>query len=150
MIGFLGGAMLAGSAALMLADRAPRLIKRILGAFGRRLSERIDAGGSVRLQLDKSRADGDWIVHLGLWSIAVVLLALAFWSWQGLWISAIVVFEFSVAVELGQGMFSTTRTVELSDVVFNAIGVGLGMLAAWGIYLLWDRIARSRGRKETP
>lgn len=133
--------MLAFNAALMTADRAPRLIKFVLGDIVRALSDRIDAGGRVDVR-DARPLAGDATVHIGLWFAVVVLVALTIWSWRGLAATAVGVFLVSVAVELGQGRYSTTRSVERSDVFFNGVGVALGVLAAAAIFTLWDRAAR--------
>lgn len=138
---------IAFGAALMLADRAPRLIRRVLGGFARRLSDRIDAGGRSPVSLDARPGEGDWIVHLGLWSIAVVFVALMLWTSRGLWLAALGVFALSVVIEIGQGVWSTTRTVEFSDVVFNALGVAIGAAVAHGVFVAWDAaVSRARRR----
>ena len=62
-------------------------------------------------------------MHIGIWAVAVILVGLAVWSWRGLALSALVVFASSIAIELGQGPFSDTRSVESDDVLANAVGV---------------------------
>lgn len=144
-IALLGVAMLAFNAALMMSDRAPRALRILFGDVVRSLSERIDAGGRVDRH-DARRLAGDATVHIGVWFVAVVLLALAIWTWRGLASAAIGVFAASIVVEVGQERFSTTRTVEPSDIFFNGVGVAFGTLVAALVFNVWDIAATRRAR----
>lgn len=129
------------NAALMLSDRAPRLTRRVLGSFQRRLSERIDADSRIRVAADSHLPEGDAVVHIGVWAVAVVLIGLTVWSWRRLAISAIGILALSIAIELGQGSFSETRSVESSDVVANGTGVAVGVAVTALAYLAWSAVA---------
>ncbi|NND74220.1 MAG: hypothetical protein HKN44_04365 [Ilumatobacter sp.] len=143
-IGVLGLAVLAFNVTLMIADRAPRVTRLLLGDLARALSERIDTSGRTALRDEARRLARDDTVHVGVWLVAVVLVALAVWSWRGLALAAVVTLVASIVVELGQGRYSTTRVVERSDLVYNAVGVLLGTLLAAIVYLAWDLAAMAR------
>jgi hypothetical protein len=130
--------------ALMLSDRAPRLLRDVFGDAAERLSERIDA--SARLPSTDRLPESDFLVHVGLWGVAVVLVGWTVWSWRGLLIGVLSMLALSMMVEAAQGMYSDTRKVEVSDVTANAVGVGLGAAAAAACYLLWSAAAWLVGR----
>ena len=141
LAGMLGAGVLLFNAALMLSDRAPRATRRILGGFQRRLSERIDADGRVHLAADEHLPESDAIVHIGVWAVAVILVGLMVWSWRGLAVAAVGVFAVSVAIEIGQGRFSETRSVESGDILANATGTAAGVAVAACAYLAWSTVA---------
>jgi len=123
---------------LMLSDRAPGLTKRVFGDFALRLSNRLDAPRRVGEVTDGRTPGNDAIVHIGVWAVAVTLIGLAIWRWSGLIIAACATFAASVFIEVGQGRFSDTREVEMSDVAANALGVVVGTVACVGCYLAWS------------
>ncbi len=141
LAGVLGVAALVFNAALMLSDRSPGLTRRVLGGFQRRLSERIDADSPVRLAADGHLSEGDAIVHIGVWAVAIILFGMMVWSWRWLAVSAIGIFAMSIAIELGQGPLSETRSVESGDVMANATGVAVGIAVTACAYLAWSAIA---------
>jgi hypothetical protein len=141
LAGMLGAGVLLFNAALMLSDRAPRATRRILGGFQRRLSERIDADSRVHLAADEHLPESDAIVHIGVWAVAVILVGLMVWSWRGLAVAAVGVFAVSVAIEIGQGRFSETRSVETGDILANATGTAAGVAVAACAYLAWSTVA---------
>jgi hypothetical protein len=147
----LGAAVLAFNAALMISDRAPMLLRHLLGDWARRLSERIDAGARVvSAASDPRLPESDALVHIGVWGLAIGLLGVAVWTWRGLVVGAIVVFAGSLVVEFSQGRFSDTRAVEVSDVRANALGVALGVIVVSVCYLAWTALARLSGATERP
>ena len=125
--------------ALMLSDRAPRLLRDVFGDAAERLSERIDA--SARLPSTDRLPESDFLVHIGLWAVAAVLVGWTVWSWRGLLLGALTMLAVSMLVEAAQGTYSETRKVEVSDVIANALGVGLGATVAAACYLLWSGVA---------
>lgn len=124
------------NAALMLSDRAPAALQRVSGGLARRLSERLDADQRSRLAelSGDGRADSDFVVHVGVWAVATVLVGIAVWSWGGLALGAVAVFAGSLVVEFGQGVWSDTRSVESDDIVANAVGVGAGACVVVVLY----------------
>ncbi len=130
--------------ALMLSDRAPRLLRDVFGDAAERLSERIDA--SARLPSTDRLPESDFLVHIGLWAVAAVLVGWTVWSWRGLLLGALTMLVVSMLVEAAQGTYSDTRKVELNDVAANALGVGLGAAVAAACYLLWSAAAWLVGR----
>jgi len=136
----LGGAMVLLNVLLLLSDRAPGLLKRAFGDSARSLRDRIDAGGRTGIPADRV-PEKDFLVHVAIWAIAIALVGLAIWTWRGLAIGALALFATSVVIEVGQGRYSTTRHVDRSDVVANALGVTLGCAAVAGCYLLWSAAA---------
>jgi hypothetical protein len=127
---------LAANAAVLLSDRAPGLL--------RRLSVRIDAGGS-RAAGVASRTniptDTDFAVHVLIWGVAAVLVGLAAWSWGSVLFGGTAVFASSVVLEAAQQSFSSTRTVQAADVAANALGVAAGLAAVTALALLWRAAA---------
>ena len=146
----LGAGALLFNAALMLSDRAPRATRRILGGFQRRLSERIDADSRVHLAADEHLPESDAIVHIGVWAVAVILVGMTVWSWRGLAVAAIGVFAVSVAIELGQGRYSATRSVESGDILANATGTAVGVAVTACAYLAWSVIAAAFAKLDSP
>lgn len=138
-IGLIGVGALLFNVTLMISDRAPGLTRRLFGDFAQRLADRLDASDTV----DTDRLPGsDALVHIGVWAVATVLVALTVWHWWALVPIAVSVFVASVVVEIGQGRYSSTRAVELSDVLANAVGIGLGTTAAAVCMLGWSVISR--------
>ena len=119
------------------------MLRAIFGDAATRLSDRIDASGRGRAALGAHDVGSDSIVHFGLWAAATVLLGIAVWRWSALAVSAIAVFACSVAIEIGQGRYSTTRNVELRDILFNGLGVAAGTLVVAVLYMTTAAIAEA-------
>ena len=116
--------------ALMISDRAPGVLVDVFGDAARELWDRVDASQRARFVTDGALPEEDFVVHAVVWASITGLVALAIWTWIGL-IGAIVgVFGLSVVIELGQGRFSSTRSVEFVDVVANGVGVAAGAATA--------------------
>ncbi len=132
---------LAANAAILLSDRAPGLLRRV--------SDRIDAGGSRAADV-ASRAhistESDFAVHVLIWGLAAVLVGLAAWSWGSMLLGGALVFASSVVLEAAQRTLTTTRTVQADDVVGNALGVILGLAAVTAFALVWRAMAAAFGR----
>lgn len=140
VVGLIALAALAFNAVLMISDRAPAAAKRLAGDFPQRLSDRLDASRSV----DTGQLPGnDAIVHIGVWAVATLLIVLTFWRWWSLVPLAAAMFVTSVAVEVGQGRYSTSRAVERSDIVANGVGVSIGAAAAAACMFVWAVVSAS-------
>jgi hypothetical protein len=139
LIGLIGMAAVVSIVAIMLSDRAPRLLREVFGDAAVRLSARIDA--SERLPSTAQLPESDFLAHVGMWAVAAVLVGWTVWSWRGLVLGTLTVLVLSMLVEAAQGTYSDTRAVEASDVTANALGVGLGATVAAACYLLWSSIA---------
>lgn len=140
-VGVLAVGAVVFNVALMLSDRAPGLSKRVFGDFALRLSNRLDAPRRVDEVTDGRTPGSDAIVHIGVWAVAVTLIGLAIWRWSGLIVAALATFAASVFIETGQGRYSDTRAVEMSDVLANAVGVALGTMLCVGCYLVWSAVS---------
>lgn len=125
----------------MLSDRAPGLTRQIFGDFAVRLSDRLDRSERLGPLTEGRNPGNDAIVHIGVWAVAMVLLGLAIWRWAPMILASVLLFVASVFVEIGQGRYSSTRAVELSDVVANGVGIGLGIAACVGCYVAWSALA---------
>jgi hypothetical protein len=136
LIGLIGAAAVMSIVALMLSDRAPGVLQSVFGDAVQRLSARLDA--SQRLPSTDQLPESDFIVHVGLWAVAAVLVGWTIWSWRGLLLGALTVFTLSVLVEAAQGTYSDTRAVEAGDVAANAVGVGVGAAVVGVCYLVWS------------
>jgi hypothetical protein len=147
-IGLIGFGALLFNVALMISDRAPGITRRLFGDFAQRLADRLDGADALNGVGPERLPGNDAIVHIGVWAVATVLVALTVWRWLTLVPIAMSVFVASVAVEVGQGRYSSTRAVELSDVLANGVGVALGAAAAAGCMLGWSAISRlARGTR---
>ena len=125
---------------LMISDRAPRVTRRLFGDFAQRLADRLDATDTID---SRDLPGSDAIVHIGVWAVASLLVALTIWRWSALVPVSLAVFAASVVVEFGQGRYSTSRAVEFSDVLANLVGVGVGTGIATLCILAWSWISRA-------
>lgn len=147
LIGLCGVAVLLFNVALMMSDRAPGITRRLFGGFAERLADRLDASGTV----DAADLPGnDAIVHIGVWAAATLLVVLTVWRWTALLPVAVAVFGASVVVEIGQGRYSSSRAVEVSDVLANAVGVAIGTGGAVACMAVWSAISRVAGGSSPP
>lgn len=150
LFGVLGLAVVVFNVALMLSDRAPGFLRRVFGDAIVRLSDRTDADARIS---SEQLPESDVVVHIVVWAAAMVLVGLTLWTWRGLILASLVLLATSALVEMAQGVYSSSRAVERSDVVANSIGVGLGTLVAAAAYLLWSIAAamlRPMSRRQLP
>ncbi len=131
---------------LSMADRAPGLVK---GAWGvvRRAGSRIERLVGLDL-IDRGDVPFafDTIGHLLLWSIAGFLAYGAFSRTRSPWFIGVMLLAMSAVVEVGQGVLSSTRRPEWSDLAANAVGVGFGVavaVCAFTLIGLFGRLTRS-------
>jgi hypothetical protein len=129
------------AAALMISDRAPGVLVDVFGDTVRQLWDRVDASQRARFATEGSLPEEDFVVHAVVWASITGLVALAIWTWVGLVGAMIGVFGLSVAIELAQGRFSSTRSVESVDVVANGVGVAAGAAAAGMVFVGWSLVA---------
>lgn len=133
--------------ALMLSDRAPGLSRRVFGGVAGGVLDSLRRSEVVRSLTEGRNPGYDALVHIAVWAVAMGLVGLALWRWTPLFIAASVLFVSSVVIEFAQGRFSSSRDVELSDVISNAVGVMLGVAACSACYAAWSRFAaRDRSR----
>ncbi len=131
---------------LSLADRAPGLVKgswSVTQHVGSRLEQML--GFDVIDRGDVPFAF-DTIGHLALWAIAGALAYAAFGRSRSLLLIAAVLVAISAAVEVGQGMLSSTRSPQLMDLLANTVGVGAGLAVAvstFAVIGLFGRLTRS-------
>ena len=144
----LGVGALAANVLILLSDRAPGLLRRV----ARRIDVEVDrAAGAAGVDVPGSGVgvpQSDFDVHLVMWCIAAVLVGLATWSWLSLFMASSTVLASSVVLEMAQGAYSRTRSVQFSDIVGNTLGVmiGTGVVAAFS--LAWMVGARMFGRRQ--
>jgi len=137
----LGFAAVLTTAALLLSDRAPGILRTLFGDHARRLWARIDAGGRVDTAPGSAAAElaqPDFLVHVALWATVTVLAGIAIWTWRGLVLGAAMLAAVSLVLEVAQGRLATTRSVEASDAAGNLVGVAIGTAAAGACYLAWS------------
>jgi hypothetical protein len=135
----------AANGVILLSDRAPGFLSRV--------SRRIDAGvsraaGATGLDVpgrDLSVPQSDFDVHVVIWGVAALLIGLAAWSWASLLLGNGLVFVASVGFELAQSAFTSSRTVQVHDLIGNAVGVFAGTcaVAAFAIAYRLSRTMRS-------
>ena len=144
------GAMLT-TAALLLSDRAPGILRSLFGERARRLWERIDTGNRVDLPAGSEIVtQPDFVVHVALWTVVTVLVGLTIWTWRGLVIAMALLAAAGIGLELAQGRFATTRNVQVSDALANLLGIGAGATLAGLCYVVWSGMAAivRRSRRE--
>ena len=129
------------AAALMISDRAPRALRDLFGERVRRLWDRIDASERAQFVHEARLPEADFVIHVIVWAVIVMLVAMAVWTWRGLTLAVAGAFACSVIIELAQGRYSDTRSVELDDIVANGAGVAIGTCAVALMYLVWNGLA---------
>ena len=137
--GVMGVLVLAVNTLILLSDRAPGLF--------RRLSARLDASSlqpvSAQVQPGGRLPETDFMIHVALWALATVLVALAMGSVWSKAVAAGTVLAYSAALEVAQGVFTSNRSPQRADMVGNALGVAAGLAVAVAVgFLLWCRPAR--------
>jgi hypothetical protein len=140
-VGLLGVAAMLTTAALLLSDQAPKILRSMFGDRARRLWERIDTGNRVDLASGSEITQPDFMVHVALWTVLTVLVGLTIWTWRGLAIASGVLAAASIGLELAQGRYATTRKVEASDAAANLIGIAAGATAVGFCLLAWSGVA---------
>ena len=142
----LGG--LAANALILLSDRAPGLLRRV----ARRIDVEVGrAAGAAGVDVPGSGVgvpQSDFDVHLVMWCVATVLVGLATWSWLSLFMASSTVLACSVVLEMAQGAYSRTRSVQFSDIVGNTLGVMIGTAVVAAFSLAWMVGARQFGRRQ--
>ncbi len=141
LVGSIGLLALLFAGVLLLSDRVPGLLKAVFGERAKSLWARIDSGGRTDAITGAVRPETDLVVHVAIWAAVACLLGLAVWSWLGLIGAGMGVFGVSVITEFAQGVWSSTREVEATDVVANAVGAAGGVSAAAAVYVLWSGVA---------
>ena len=87
--------------------------------FALRVNE--DATTSVM----ESRPSGDADLHAVVWGASAVLLAYSFTKFRQRVISLAALLAWTIAVEISQPLFTELRSRQLTDLVGNALGVGV-------------------------
>jgi hypothetical protein len=136
---------LAANAVVLLSDRAPGLLRRIARRIDVGVSRAVDAAGVDVTRGDVPVPRSDFDVHVLIWAVAALLVGLAAWSWTSLFLANGAVFVASVALEAAQDVYSSSRTVQLADLLGNAVGVAAGTGAVVAFTLLW-RLTHLRDR----
>ena len=87
-------------------------------AFALRVNE--NATSSVM----DNRPSGDADAHAVIWGASASLLAFSFTKFRYRMISLAALLGWTIAVEIGQPLFTELRSRQLTDLVGNALGVG--------------------------
>ncbi|TDT16432.1 hypothetical protein BDK89_2022 [Ilumatobacter fluminis] len=142
------GALAAGlfSAALLLSDRAPGVLRTVLGPRIERLWNRVDLAGRPAELAGEAASQPDAVVHVVLWAVVTVLAVLTLWSWRATPFVVVAVAASSLVIELGQGVWSDTRAVERSDMAANLLGTGIGAAVAIAVMGLWSALGSLTSR----
>lgn len=128
---------LAGNAVVLLSDQAPGLLSRLSRRIDVAASRAADAAGIDVTRGDVPVPQSDFDVHVLIWAVAALLVGLATWSWVSLLVANGAVFVASIALEMAQDVYSSSRAVQLSDLFGNAVGVLAGTAAVAVFGLLW-------------
>ena len=72
----------------------------------------------------------DKLLHLTGWGILAIAMRLAFPQVKSMWMLFIVLFGYSIAIEIGQ-IFVPGRSLDGLDIVSNGVGCGIGFCVSW-------------------
>ena len=136
------------NAIILLSDRAPGLFRRVSARIDTGVSRVADATGVGDPGSDVGVPQSDFDIHVVIWAAAALLIGLAAWSWPSLLLASGLVFASSVALELAQRTYTSSRTVQFEDLVANAVGVVSGTAVVAGFALAWSAVSRGSGRSE--
>ncbi len=141
-VGLVAGAAMLVTAALLLSDRAPGILRTLFGDRARELWERVDAGTRLDASVGSATAtQPDFLVHVALWAIITGLVGIAVWTWRGLLIGIVTLIVVSIVLEVAQGRFASTRAVQASDAAGNLVGIALGATTAGVCFVVWSCLA---------
>ena len=135
------------NALILLSDRAPGLFRRLSARIDAEVQRAAGAAGVDVTGRGLRAPQSDFDIHVLIWGVAAVLVGLAAWSWLSLLMANSTVFASSVVLEMAQGAYSRTRSVQFSDIVGNALGVVVGTCLVAALSVVWMVGARlfSRG-----
>ena len=128
----------AANAVVLLSDRAPGLLGRIARRIDAGVDRAADVTGIEVPGRDVVVPQSDFDIHVAIWAVAALLVGLAMWSWFTLFLANGLVFAASVFLELAQADYTRSRSIELSDLAGNAVGVAAGTLAVAAFALVWE------------
>lgn len=134
---------LAANAVVLLSDRAPGLFRRVAARIDVEVSR---AAGAAGVDGPGRVPRSDFDVHVVIWAVVALLVGLAAWSWLSLFLGSGLVLSASVAMELAQRSFSTSRSASVEDVLGNGVGVLIGTCAVAAFGLLWRVTHRRTAR----
>ena len=135
------------NAVILLSDRAPGVFRRLSARIDSEVQRAAGAAGVDVPGRGLRAPQSDFDIHVLIWGVAALLVGLAAWSWVSLFMASSTVFASSVVLELAQGAYSRTRSVQFSDIVGNALGVVVGTFVVGAFAVTWMAGARffSRG-----
>ena len=89
--------------------------------------------------------DADVAMHLVFFGGLALVVGLLSWSWRTFVLGQAAVAALGFALELLQPVFTSSRNIQLHDVVANLLGQAVGLLAALGLIALlrWRRGAEA-------
>lgn len=131
----LAALVIASNTVLMLADRAPKVLR---GA-----AKRLDTNApraAARVASEARAHSSDTLVHVTVWALAATLVGLAAWSWGSALLAGAGTLGYSLLVEAAQPLLSTSRQVQSQDVLANLAGVALGLAATAAFTGAWHLI----------
>lgn len=134
----------AANALILLSDRAPGLFRRLSARIDAGVSRAADAAGVDAPGAGVRVPQSDFDVHVLIWAVAALLVGLAAWSWASLLLAGAGAFTASVVLELAQGRYSRSRSVQFDDVVANGAGVLVGTCAVAAFALVWHAVFSTR------
>jgi hypothetical protein len=132
--------------AVLLSARAPGILDDVSDGISTRLDQRApEARDAAERAVRRTGVEEpDALAHIGLWAGAMVLAGLATWSWGSLAAVVLVVFAGSTGLEVVQEQVSPTRITERSDLVANAVGIGVGLALVVAITIAGGLPAHAR------
>lgn len=128
---------------LLFSDLAPVVLADWFGDSADAVRDRAASGGWTRVVHDLGLLGNDVVVHVIIWTVVTMFVSLAIWSWRGLVYSTSGLYGASLTLELAQERLTTTRSVEVVDIVSNGAGVMAGALVSAAMFVAWNALHRT-------
>lgn len=141
LVAFLAVATLLALVGVMLSDRAPGVLSDVSDEVAVRVEDRSPEAAEARARLEGAVAgtlaeERDVQAHIALWAGATFLLGLTAWSWRSLAVMTILIGIAATALELAQERLAPSRITEQSDLVANAAGILVGLVAVVAVSMV--------------
>lgn len=140
MVGLAAVGAILFTIALMWSDRAPGLVEFFLHDRAQALWDRIDPqrlGDVQRSDLPRT----DFMVHIAVWGTVSGLVFVATWTWRSLVLGSGALAVLSYLIEIGQGRYSSTRHVDITDAFANTVGIAAAAVVAAILFVAYNALA---------
>lgn len=141
LVALLAVATLLALVGVMLSDRAPGILSDVSDEVAVRVEDRSPEAAEARARLEGAVAgtpaeERDVQGHIALWAAATFLLGLTAWSWRSLIGMTVLIAVAATTLELTQERLAPSRITEQSDLVANAAGILVGVVAVVAVSMV--------------